>query len=135
MRELKKLRKPRPLHISATRLLPGTTTLKSKRAQGDTVEILAKFRARDAEEVRRQGSAGKGERTVIGYDTARQGVYVDRTKSGNVGFSPSFPSVEFAPLKPGEMGSLRCESWLTGPRSRSSAKTVGSPSPTRSSRS
>ena len=104
VRELKKLRKPRPLHISTTRLLPGTTTLKSKRAKGDTIEIRAKFRARDAEKFGIKVRAGKGERTVIGYDTDRQGVYVDRTKSGNVSFSPSFPSVEFAPLEPGKDG-------------------------------
>ena len=36
---------------------------------------------------------------MIGYDVFRQGIYVDRTKSGDVGFSASFPSTEFAPLK------------------------------------
>ena len=71
MRELKKLRKPRPLHISTTRLLPGTTTLQSKRAKGDTMEIRAKFRARNAEKFGIKVRAGKGERTMIGYDTAR----------------------------------------------------------------
>ncbi len=104
VRELKKLRKSRPLHISTTRLLPGTTTLKSKRAQGDTVEIVAKFRPRDAKKFGLKVRAGKGERTVIGYDAAREGLYVDRAKSGNVGFSNAFPSTEFAPLKPGADG-------------------------------
>ena len=42
---------------------------------------------------------GNGQQTIVGYDVTRGGVYVDRTKSGNVDFNPTFPSVEFAPLK------------------------------------
>ena len=37
----------------------------------------------------------------------RGGVYLDRTRSGNVGFSSSFPSTEFAPLRPDRGGRIR----------------------------
>ena len=35
---------------------------------------------------------------MIGYDTAAGELYVDRTRSGNVGFNPNFPGVQRAPL-------------------------------------
>ena len=34
---------------------------------------------------------GNGQRTVIGYDVERGGIYVDRTKSGDVGFNAELP--------------------------------------------
>jgi levanase len=42
---------------------------------------------------------GPGEETVIGYDTDKEQLYIDRTRSGNVGFHPRFPSVSTAPLR------------------------------------
>ena len=94
---------------------------------------MAKFRARNAENFGLRVRTGNGQRTVIGYDVDRGGIYVDRTESGDVSFSPSFPSVEFAPvaLKNGYI-TLRV---LVD---RSSVEVFegrgGSPSPTRSSR-
>ena len=79
--------------------MEGTTRLTNPRAQGDTVEIVAKFRARNAEKFGLRVRTGNGQRTVIGYDVDRGGIYVDRTRSGDVSFSPSFPSVEFAPVE------------------------------------
>jgi fructan beta-fructosidase len=99
--QLKGLRKARPVHVSSTRLLPGTTTLRPKRASGDTVEIKATFRARNADKFGLNVRVGNGEKTVVGYDVHRGGLYLDRTKSGNVAFSANFPSSEFAPLKLG----------------------------------
>jgi len=97
--QLKTLRRQQPVTIPATKLLPGTTTLRSKRAAGDTVEIEATFRAHDAERFGINVRAGNGQKTIVGYDVHRGGVYLDRTMSGNVAFSPSFPSMEFAPLQ------------------------------------
>lgn len=98
VRELQKLRQS-PYQVKSTRLLEGTTRLTNSRAKGDTVEIIAKFRARNAEKFGLRVRTGNGQRTVIGYDVERGGIYVDRTKSGDVSFSPSFPSAEFAPVK------------------------------------
>ncbi len=99
VKQLTKLRKAKPVDLSSTRLLPGTTTLRKKGASGDTVEIHASFTARNADKFGVKVRVGNGQKTVIGYDVFRQGIYVDRTKSGDVGFSASFPSTEFAPLK------------------------------------
>ena len=97
--QLKSLREDHPYQRSDLRLREGTTTLHGSRARGDTVEILAQFKANDADKFGINVRVGNGQRTVIGYDTFRGGVYVDRTQSGNVSFNATFPSVEFAPLK------------------------------------
>lgn len=44
-------------------------------------------------------ATGKDEETIIGYDKAKEEVYLDRTKSGNVKFHPDFSSIERAPVK------------------------------------
>jgi fructan beta-fructosidase len=44
----------------------------------------------------RTGSGGQ--QTEIGYDKAAQQLYVDRTRSGDVSFDPTFPSIQRAPL-------------------------------------
>jgi fructan beta-fructosidase len=98
VRELQKLRQ-RPYKLKSTRLVEGTTRLTNPRAKGDTIEVIAKFRARNAEKFGLRVRTGNGQRTVIGYDVDRGGIYVDRTRSGDVSFSPSFPSVEFAPVE------------------------------------
>ena len=51
--------------------------------------------------------AGAEERTVVGYDAASRSVYVDRTRSGDVGFAPTFPAVHHALLEPGSDGRVR----------------------------
>ena len=99
VRQLKSLREGHPYRARSPRLLEGTTTLRGNGARGDTVEIIARFKARDAEKFGVKVRVGNGQQTIVGYDVTRGGVYVDRTKSGNVDFNPTFPSVEFAPLK------------------------------------
>ena len=44
----------------------------------------------------RQGCVFRGVETVIGYDADASQLYVDRTKSGNVGFDPTFSGVQRA---------------------------------------
>jgi levanase len=95
---IKTLRRPNPFTASQRHLLLGTTTLSGRGASGDTLEIKATFRARDADRFGLRVRVGNGQHTTIGYDVRRGGVYVDRTKSGNTDFSTLFPSVEFAPL-------------------------------------
>jgi levanase len=41
---------------------------------------------------------GNGQQTQIGYDTTTHEVYIDRTKSGDVSFDPTFAGVQRAPL-------------------------------------
>ena len=99
VRQLKSLRRGSPFQARSSRLLEGATTLRGRGARGDTVEIVAEFRARDAKKFGVHVRAGNGQRTVIGYDVARSAVYVDRRKSGDVDFNATFPSVEYAPLR------------------------------------
>ena len=77
--------------MKSTRLLEGTTRLTNPRAKGDTLEIVATFRARNAENFGLRVRTGNGQRTVIGYDVDRGGIYVDRTKSGDVEPKPELP--------------------------------------------
>ncbi len=46
------------------------------------------------------------EQTEIGYDVAKKEIYVDRTKSGNVGFHPAFSGKHAGPLT-GQEGRVR----------------------------
>ncbi|WP_373426050.1 GH32 C-terminal domain-containing protein [Microbacterium sp. W4I20] len=50
--------------------------------------------------------------TRIGYDTRSGRVFIDRTKSGVVGFNPSFASVSDAPLALEENGTVTLELYL-----------------------
>jgi fructan beta-fructosidase len=67
-------------------------------ARGKTLEITAELRPGNAERSGLKVRVGNGEETVIGYDAASKEVYVDRTRSGDVGFSRAFPGVHRAPL-------------------------------------
>ena len=91
VRELQKLRQ-RPYKLKSTRLVEGTTRLTNPRAKGDTVEVVAEFRARNAQNFGLRVRTGNGQRTEIGYDVDRGGIYVDRTRSGDVSFSRASPA-------------------------------------------
>ncbi|POX51693.1 glycosyl hydrolase family 32 [Streptomyces sp. Ru71] len=68
--------------------------------EGKALDIEATFTLKDAERFGLKVRTGAGgEETVIGYDTTTQELYVDRTHSGAVDFSNSFPGVQTAPLK------------------------------------
>lgn len=76
----------------------GTELLTHKAARGRTLEIIAEFEPGSADSFGLHVRKGSGEETVVGYDTATSEVFVDRTKSGNVGFSGDFPGVHSGPL-------------------------------------
>lgn len=73
----------------------GTTPLN---AAGETLELTAHLTAGTASKFGLNVRAGNGQYTQIGYDTHTGQLYVDRTHSGNTGFSPAFPGVKTAPL-------------------------------------
>ncbi|UHG92783.1 glycoside hydrolase family 32 protein [Spirosoma oryzicola] len=58
-----------------------------------------------------EAAQGKGEETVIGYDPASQQLYVDRSRSGHVGFKKEFPGRFTAPLKP-QNGRISLQIWV-----------------------
>lgn len=87
----------------------GETTLG---LSGDVAKVDVVLRPGDATKagitVFSNGSTG----TRIGYDSELKRVFLDRTNSGNVGFHPSFPSVEDAPLALEEDGTITLELYL-----------------------
>jgi levanase len=50
--------------------------------------------------------------TVVGYDRGTGRVFVDRRQSGDVGFSPLFPSFESVPVQLNADGSLELSIYL-----------------------
>ena len=80
----------------------GDTPLGGDGIEGLAVEIVAEFDPGDAEAFGLKVRQGKGEETVIGVDRRNASVYVDRTRSGAVGFSPHFPGRHAASLTVGD---------------------------------
>ena len=79
---------------------------------GDVAKVDVTLRPGDAEKagitVFSNGSSG----TRIGYDAENARIFIDRTNSGNVGFNPSFPSVDDAPLTLDDDGAVTLELYL-----------------------
>ncbi|HEX8498462.1 MAG TPA: GH32 C-terminal domain-containing protein [Actinomycetales bacterium] len=92
--------------LSGARLREGTTALGGPGTSGRTLRVDLRLNLREAREAGVRVLTGPGEQTVIGYDRVRQQVYVDRTRSGQVGFERTFPSVDRAPL-PSFNGTVR----------------------------
>jgi sucrose-6-phosphate hydrolase SacC (GH32 family) len=63
--------------------------------------MIAEFEPGDADFFGLKVRRGEREETVIGIDRRAGKVYVDRTRSGAVGFSPHFPGRHFALLAAG----------------------------------
>jgi fructan beta-fructosidase len=61
-------------------------------------EIRATLDVGTAEEVGFTVRDGSGQQTRIGYNVGEESLYLDRRRSGDVGFSPDFPANTSAPL-------------------------------------
>ena len=96
VRELRRLRGEPAYQAQAA--LEGTHTLEGRGARGKTLEIRAELDPRAADRLGLKVRVGDGEETAIGCDAETEELYIDRTRSGDVGFSPSFPGVHRAPL-------------------------------------
>jgi fructan beta-fructosidase len=69
---------------------------------GTALEIIADFEPGEAESFGLKVRQGAGEETVIGFDRKAGEVFVDRTRSGETGFSPRFARRHSAKLAIGE---------------------------------
>lgn len=67
-------------------------------ASGETLDLTARLTAGTASKFGLNVRAGNGQYTQIGYDVHTGQLYLDRTHSGDVSFSSSFPNVKTAPL-------------------------------------
>jgi fructan beta-fructosidase len=72
--------------------------LKSAGVRGETLEIVAEISPGEASEFGVMVRKGLGEETVIGVDTKNLTLFVDRTRSGDVGFDDHFPSRDGGPI-------------------------------------
>jgi fructan beta-fructosidase len=95
IRQLNELRGGRAVPLENRPIPSGTTALP---ARGAAVQIRATLAGGSASNYGLKVRAGNGHETVIGYDRANSQLYIDRTRSGNVNFDPSFPGVHAAPL-------------------------------------
>jgi fructan beta-fructosidase len=104
--ELRNLRE-RHTRLENRSMKAANNLLKSKTIRGETLEIIAEISPEDASEfglkVRKSGS----EETVIGVDTKKLTLLVDRTRSGNVSFDEHFPSRNAGPFESAAGKSVR----------------------------
>jgi sucrose-6-phosphate hydrolase SacC (GH32 family) len=68
--------------------------------KSDTFEFQSTVNLGNAKEVGWRLMAADGTFTLIGFDREKQQLFVDRTHSGNTGFSKNFPARTTAPLHP-----------------------------------
>jgi sucrose-6-phosphate hydrolase SacC (GH32 family) len=86
------------LSYSGTSVEGANAFLDRVRPFGDSLELRATLEPGSAREFGLRVLKGDGAATVIGYDRATSTLFLDRTRSGEVGFSPAFPSRGAAPL-------------------------------------
>lgn len=70
---------------------------------GQAFEMTSTIRIGGASEAGWKILANDGTFTAIGYDARAGRIFVDRTHSGDVGFSDKFPARTSAPLRPGDL--------------------------------
>lgn len=97
VREAKDLAQKVQYQLKNTPLADGETTL-GENASGKAYRLDVTFTPQTAKNFGVNIRTGNGEQTTIGYDTVNGQLYLDRTKSGDVSFNASFPSVERANL-------------------------------------
>jgi levanase len=96
IRRLNELRTGPAYRLNDELIPEGELTLDG--ATGKALDIVVVFDLETAGKFGLKVRTGNGEETVIGYDVAASELYVDRTRSGDVGFSRDFPGVQRAPL-------------------------------------
>lgn len=79
-----------------------------KEINSNTLEIQVEFEIQNAEEFGIKLAQGQTTETVVGYDVSSQQVYIDRSKSGIVGFKDNFASNDKAPLQ-AENGKIKLQ--------------------------
>jgi fructan beta-fructosidase len=93
--ELRRLRES-PIHVENTDAAAANRALRDFRST--SYEIEAEFDA--GAEIRLQLRKGPAAATIVGYSPASRELFIDRTRSGNTGFSRDFPGRHSGPLTP-----------------------------------
>src|ERR1700678_71220 len=95
--ELQVLRAPHT-QVEHNSIVRESDVLKSKKVQGEMLEIAADISPEDATEFGIRVREGDGEETVIGVDTKKQTLFVDRSRSSGVSFDQHFASRDAGPI-------------------------------------
>jgi fructan beta-fructosidase len=98
---VKELRTLRENHASlhGQSISAANRALNSKRARGDTLEILAEIDGGNAAEAGLRVRKGIDEGTTIGVDWGKREVFVDRTRSGDTAFDERFAGRHVGPIR------------------------------------
>ncbi|MFB6279789.1 MAG: glycoside hydrolase family 32 protein [Salinibacter sp.] len=99
VQELQQLRTDH-VRLDARMLSSDTVSLAEDGVAGTTLELDATIKPGDAETVGLTVRAGAKQETHIGYETASETLFVDRTRSGATGFHEDFGARHEAPLAP-----------------------------------
>ena len=86
--ELRELRQGDSCNNQNGLISAGTTALGTR---GKALEIIAEFQVGTASQFGFKVRTGSGEETLVGYDAPAGEVFVDRTKSGQVGLQQPVP--------------------------------------------
>lgn len=74
---------------------------------GPQFDLLLEFEPKNAQEFGVELLKGPNSSTIVGYDMAKRQLFVDRRKSGNTDFHPSFAGKHSGPLMPDANGKIR----------------------------
>jgi fructan beta-fructosidase len=99
---IKELQTLRQNHVSLSGqdIAAANRALQARRICGDALEIIAELDGGKSAETGIRVRKGKDEATMIGVDWAKQEVFVDRTRSGDIAFDEKFPGRQAGPLLP-----------------------------------
>ena len=98
VRELQSLRHQH-YHMEDQGVAAANRLLISQGIKGETLEIAAEIDAENAFEIGLKVRKGNNEETVIGVNTKQAELFVDRTRSGNVGFDSKFAGRHAGPIR------------------------------------
>jgi fructan beta-fructosidase len=96
--QLKSLRSTKRSYQAVT-VSPEKPLVPEEAVWGDAVEVVAEFELGTATEFGLRVREGRGEETLVGYDTAGKQLFVDRTRSGKSDFKPGFAGRSAGPLE------------------------------------
>jgi fructan beta-fructosidase len=97
-RETESLRAEEILHVIGAVAMQANQKLQMANAKGDTLEIEAEVVPGPAAEFGFRLRKGQNEETVVGVSAKTRELFIDRTRSGLVTFSPDFPGRQHASL-------------------------------------
>jgi fructan beta-fructosidase len=98
VKELQSLRQ-NPVRLDDLRVSESELSLADKGIAGDRLEILAEIEPANGAEFGLIVRKGNGQQTIVGYDSAKQELFVDRTRSGESNFHPNFAGRHAGPLE------------------------------------